>query len=207
MGITDTELQKLRQARELVAIGVLLKLLVPKDQSLQFTAADVYKLPLDVELAARSVAYEKSTVDGSSIAGFDKVLDAFIQEYRKECGSDEAFISRLVKAANKPAGGFTNWDANWFEERVEAYCQRDASLRAAYDQVYPPNEALVSALWKEKGEPVGPLAVLCEEAGYYCKDCGALIGRTKEEASQMGWRCPVDPGHKFPVRLKKPAGV
>jgi hypothetical protein len=207
VGITDPELQRLRRARELVAVGVLLKLLVPKDLSLQFTESDDYKLPLDVELAACSVAYGRSTVDGSSIAGFEHMLDAYIQKYRKACGSDEAFISRLVKAAKLPTGGFIKWDANWFEERVEAYCQRDASLRAAFDQVYPPDEALASALWKEKGDPVGPLAVPCEEAGYYCKHCGALIGRTKEEASQMGWRCSVDPEHKFPVRLKKPAGV
>lgn len=201
VGITDEEIERLRLARDLVAVAVLLKILQPHNGALQFVDYEHYRLPNDLEQAACSVAYQQSSLDGANLAGFDKVLDAYIRDRWRKASSDEEFIKMLWATAESGLPGFTTWDSAWFKDRIESYCSRDDKLRVAYDQAFPYNEPLVQALWREKGDSLTK-TVSCEESGFYCNTCGALLGYTKEHASQNGWRCPAW-GHQHLVRLRK----
>lgn len=201
VGITDEEIERLRLARDLVAVSVLLKILQPRNGALQFVDYEHYRLPNDLEQAACSVAYQQSSLDGANLAGFDKVLDAYIRDRWRQAPSDEEFIKMLWATAESGLPGFTKWDKTWFKDRIESYCMRDGNLRVAYDQAFPYNEPLVQALWRERGDPL-TATVSCEEPGYYCNTCGALLGYTKEQASQNGWQCPAH-DHQHLVRLRR----
>ncbi len=202
-GITDGELERLRETRSIIAVAILCGVLRLRQNALVMDDVEGIVLPPDPEHAASSLVQQVSSRAISAPEAVVTILKAQIEARRRNAGVDVVFVTTLMDSARTQLPGFVNWDRAWFERQVRLYCTAIPELKRAYDEVDPPNRELINSLWRQKGTR-SPRGFVYPDDGFYCPHCDACIGTTEQEANSNDWMCPVYPTeHRIIVRLRE----
>lgn len=193
-GLSDAEIEAVRRAEELIAVGVLLKIIEPKQGALVipwgrsgFGDSGERRLSLNLFTAIQQLAREEGDIDRHLIAGARDRLAQKISFQRQECGNDRSFIQRFVQALDDGIGGvIPGWNVDVISEFLTRYCSRDDALFQAYVEEFPPEPEVISPLRQPNGS-------------FKCSECGGDIGTDERDAARNGWRCHVNPDHYFGV--------
>jgi hypothetical protein len=211
-GLAETELNDVRNAKELLTIGIILDIVKARGGFLVVSTAKVRPgdtgerlLPLSLNGSAQYIALRKRDVKEMPIGSLVDVLHNQIMEHRKDTATknadgDQAFIRELdYKLINGAGAGVKDWDLNDAAQLIQQFCASHPGLDNAYLAVFKPDDSTISRLTKIKGAS-RPNGGYFDEDGLYCDQCGGLIGRDLAEAAKNGWRCYIDPKHYFGVR-------
>ncbi|MDX2005200.1 MAG: tubulin-like doman-containing protein [Meiothermus sp.] len=206
-GLTEAFARRFRRAEELLVVSILLGHIVPRGGFLEMPwtvtrmGDDSRRLlPLDVFGAASYLAREELDRQNRPLSGAMQALENHALQARKSGeGPDRerAFLDRMRKALDEGgrAAGIEGWTEAYAGEVIERYCSQDPELSAAYQAMFPKAKADIDVLWREANAP-RPGGGVYKEPGYYCRQCGGLIGRTVQDASYNNWKCYVNPAHK-----------
>lgn len=209
-GLSEAELERVRKAEELVALGLLLCILEPKGGALVVpgTAKGIgdngnRRLFLNLTSATRQLAKAETDLDGLPLKSTMENLENLVEEARVEAGEgtpeerDVDFIKLLVKNLEAHKGGeVPDWDKRLVSQWLNRFCARSSDLYLALGRVFPPDEGRLKRLRKKKGDKK-PKGGQYSEDGLYCVECGGGLGMDEREAAKNGWRCYVDPSHYF----------
>lgn len=212
LGLAPQDADKLRNAEELLVLGVILNFIQLKHGFLSFTMNNAFgepedrQLPKDFHAAARMLAMENLDTKGRKLGGARKVLKARVNAtWQKSTSSPEEASEHFVRLlidklddfyALYPKPPILSWgDKEWARDRVRAYLSRSNDLFLAYQRVVTMDKDILNQLYLDAGG-MGDWGGRVVEAGYYCPYDGGLIGATLQEAAQNGWRCMIDPDHR-----------
>lgn len=201
IGLTEEEQNRIRTAEMLVAIGLLLGIVVPQNNCLEYDTGTetpsgklVTKLPLSIRKAAVSIASPESSINLMNL------MKAHIEEVRSQYSDGEwdiPFLDELVSQLRQHRGAAVpDWDKEWLGRQIARYCAQDEKLRKAYSLRFPPAPAIQKELWHKQGDKLVKGQIASHD-GYYCNRCGGLIGATEADAAAYGWRCRVNSNHDF----------
>ncbi|MBC7288057.1 MAG: hypothetical protein H5T86_08470, partial [Armatimonadetes bacterium] len=207
-GLSDEEVRAAEEAEKLVVIGVLTGVLRPLEGKLvherQGAAPLGQSARVELPMDFYGAVHELARSDDAKRA-VRNAVGLVLQRMSGSSRSEKCvqFIRHIDQMHRQGEGRYI---ANWPEDNklagiVFRYYANDEELRRASRQVYPPDEAQIAELWKEKGAPL-PGGRHAPKDGYYCTTCGGPIGETSEEAEQNGWTCQWNEDHYFgPLRL------
>ena len=219
--ISDSEVGRLREAEELVIFGVLHGVLRPQRGNLVLEWPEgvgepsdptrrARRLPLDINKAARMLAFSKQTDEGQNLNTVLTTLGNRISNFRsqefdqkrdRQSEANEDYVRFLQKQLLEGEGhAILGWDSQKVTRLVLSYCRRDPELIRALYRVFVPDQADVQSLFKRAGESRPKGNGFFEKDGYYCKVCGGLVGYSYEVAIDNALQCsyyPDDPLHPF----------
>ncbi|GAA0516317.1 tubulin-like doman-containing protein [Deinococcus depolymerans] len=203
-GLTAAFREKLELAEELVATGVLLRLLEPRGGVLAFSwtpnaigDTTERRLPLDFYGASSFLAREERDLQNKSLQGALQEMHNRVHAQVLSRGSDgyRAFLDQLETSLQ--GGGFSaieGWDTEKIGELIERFSARDERLYEAYLGKRLPSQASREVLFRCAGSAkVGGGEY--DRDGYYCRKCGGVIGHNERDAARNAWKCYVDPSH------------
>ncbi|PTA68591.1 tubulin-like doman-containing protein [Deinococcus arcticus] len=212
--INDAEIRKLEDAEHLMVLSALhgvtrlsgghLVMDWPQQPGEPNEAEKrVRKLPGKFGKAARKLAFEThdSSRPGKSLTNAATYLKsemaartkALVNRYATPQEGRRAYVEWLH---NEMKTGAARAVQDWNDMAAQATLMRhltaDDELRQALLETFPPDENLVSGLYKEKGERL-PRGRSAPRDGYYCKECGGPVGETFDEVIKNGLLCSYHP--------------
>jgi hypothetical protein len=201
--LTEEEIQHMERVENSLILGVLCDVVQPRHGSLEIqgsgTAHDdtCWLLPLELGQATRQVAVIRSDLNGRSLGNIVTVIEQRVAWKRQEIADDCQFISFLISQLREGKGNeIPGWDRGRVWKAITLYCASDDALMQALMQVNPIRPEIKQSLRKKRGDQK-PRGGTFDKDGYYCTECGGMIGETEEEALRNGWRCYVNPQHSF----------
>lgn len=203
-GISRREIETAKTAEELLALGILLNLVELGKGAIELRLGrklgddGTRRLPLSFQRATRMLARSEMDLDGRSLAGATDMLDIQIKEYVKAIPVDDAnkhsvFVEQLNGYLDDKRGSaIDDWNTRAVIEYVRRYLARDKELFEASYKVFAPAQELISSLRQTAGQ-TKPRGGVFEKDGFYCPNCGGLVGETEQDAARNGWRCYINP--------------
>ncbi len=185
--LNTQELQRIKEIKRTIILGVLFDKIEIKHGKLVINLKDEnFELPLDIDKATFEIIKDDK--------GIIKKLQKNIEYLREDLG-DSKFIQEILDKIKMGKGNeIYNWDGKEIEKLIMEYITQDKSLSKELMKIKPIDEKTKEKLYKKKGDPK-PKGGEYDKDGFYCVDCGGLIGYTEEEALQNKWECVN--GHQF----------
>lgn len=203
-GISKHDIQRSREAEEVLAINILLELVDTRQGAILLKLQSGLgedgsrRLPLSFSRATQMLARGDLDLDGRQMHNAIETLENKIREYLSNLEEDEhdkalTFIKELDRRIKDGIGSvIDDWDKRLIIEYVRRYVARDPNLFAASQQLFAPPRATIAMLKKNVGDPK-PRGGTFDEDGLYCPNCGGKIGEDEQDAARNGWRCFVNP--------------
>jgi hypothetical protein len=203
--LTDKEIRRLEHAESGLILGVLCDIVQPKGGRLEIqkrskpSAHDdaPWQLPLRLEQAAYRIVVIGRDLNNYSVDNAITLIEARIAGKRREMADDDKFVEFLINQHKSGKGNeIPGWNRSRAWNAIMQFCASDQQLVRALMTVRPIPQEMKDSLWRKSGDQK-PMGGTYDKDGYYCTECGGLIGETDEEALHNGWRCYVNPEHCF----------
>ncbi|MGB9637783.1 MAG: hypothetical protein ACPL1F_00585, partial [bacterium] len=180
--LNEQELNKIKEAKSLIILGVLFDIFKPvHGGKLIFSKGEkTVEFTMDINKAAFELTNQPNIID---------TLKNMIQNKREQL-KDNNFLQEILNNIKKGKGNeIPNWDSKEIKNHIlENYILKDTELKKELVRVKPIDEDLKNKLFKKAGDEK-PKGGVYDKDGYYCKECGGLIGYTEEEALENLWKC------------------
>ncbi|GGJ26101.1 tubulin-like doman-containing protein [Deinococcus roseus] len=160
--------------------------------------------------ASRMLAFSPRDLTGKSLSNANTIIHAQIDrryqdivgQYKDRQSGNQAYVLHMQKQLMEGTCRLVqDWDLRQASDAFMEYAKTKEGLLSAILTVFPPDEVLLESLHRYPGDrkPQGGHYQDHEE-GYYCKKCGGLVGKTRDDALLNNLRCsyyPDEAQHPF----------
>ncbi|UQN08779.1 tubulin-like doman-containing protein [Deinococcus sp. QL22] len=159
------------------------------------------RLPARFGKAARKLAFEPKDMFGKNLtnaATFMKSeMDARTRAVMARGDTPQLGRQNYVKwLIEQLHTGSTRAVSDWNDKTAETALLRHLTgseeLRQALLETFPPDENLIRSLYKTQGDRL-PKNLIAKHDGYYCRECGGLVGVNEDDVVKNGLRCSFHP--------------
>ena len=161
------------------------------------------KLPGRFGKAARKLAFEShdSSRPARSLTNAATYLQSGVAAIRKQRVAEQSPPAEGRKAyvrwlhdqlSSSSARAVADWDDGRARAALMLYLSADDELRQALLETFPPDQNLIEGLYVGKGERL-PKSRTADRNGYFCKECGGLVGESYEDVVKNGLLCSYHP--------------
>ena len=215
--IDDAEVQKLDEAERLIMLGALHGVLRLEQGALVMdwqpgpgesadASARQRRFEPQISKAARRLAFEPTDRRGKSLTNAKAILSAAIQAgYQEFQRGDQAEGNRSYvrwlqqQVMHGDARSIEDWDHRKATSVMIHRATSTPELQRALLQVFKPNQLMLDSIFKPAGTPL-TRGLSAKVDGFYCSQCGGLVGQTEEEVIANNLQCqnyPEHPLHPF----------
>lgn len=153
--------------------------------------------------ASRMLAFGIRDLTGKNLTNARTILSALIdrkyqdivQQHKDKASGNQAYVRYIQRQLLEGTCRLVpDWDLRKASNAFMEYTKTKEGLLSALLTVFPPDEVLLEDLHSYPGDPKPQGGHFKEnEEGYYCKKCGGLVGKTREEALANNLRCSYFP--------------
>ncbi len=177
--LNSEEFQRIKKVKLFVILGIFFDKIEIKPGKLVINLRNEnLELPLDIDKATFDIIKNNEEII--------KKLQKNIENERRNLGNSQFIQEILHKKEIGKGNEIPNWDIEEIKNLISEYIQNDEILLKELMKLRPIDEKEKQKLYKKKGDRK-PKGGEYEKEGFYCYECGGLIGYTEEEALQNKW--------------------